>query len=210
MRAIAFGLAIAMLALPQNVWPQVKTDTGSIRYIFETLLVPDAGAERSITVDKYGPWVSGKAVPAKAVVLATDVPLPETGIFLRSGTVMTAATADRLIACANGVLVKAGVGGMGKSPICLVDLDQDGRLDGWFKGSINALEPWGYYEIRFSQGMLTWCIGRSDVCKQGAPKIKLTDSEHLTEFMGGVFAYRKLADGNLAVRIVRDPGEEKY
>ncbi|MGN6817323.1 MAG: hypothetical protein ACTHJR_01475 [Sphingomonas sp.] len=228
--------------LPGAALSQNAADSGSIRYIFPTLLVPDQPAERSRIVSKKDPWFSGKAVPVRAMALDKDVPIAEAGLVLSKGTVLSVATSDHLIACQQNIVVSAGVGGMGRSPICLVDLDRDGRFDGWFKssieiiwgccnghlqrshvrpidsvsatelspGEVRALKPWGYFSIRYAQGMLTYCLGVSDVCLQKAPRIKPTDSEQQTEFMGGLFGYRQQADGKLAVRMIRDPQEATY
>jgi len=239
----ALAFAVVLTFMPSAAMSQkVGDDSGSIRYIFPTLLVPDQPAERSHIVSKKDPWFSGKTVPVRAMVLDTDVPITETQLTLAKGTVLSVATSDRLIACQRDTLVTAGLGGMGRSPICLVDLDRDGKFDGWFKSSINvtwsccsghlqrgnirpiapvsatelspdgvrALAPWGYFSIRYAQGMLTYCVGISDVCLQKAPKIKPADGEQQTEFMGGLFGYRKLENGKLAVRMIRDPKEGTY
>jgi hypothetical protein len=58
--------------------------------------------------------------------------------------------------------------------------------------------------------MLTYCIGISDICLQKSPKIKPSAVEQVTGFKGGLFGYRKLEDGRLAVRMVRDPKETMF
>jgi hypothetical protein len=242
MRIGALALALALMLMPGAAVSQTVEDTGSIRYIFPTLLVPDPPVERSRTVSKNDPWFSGKAVPVRAMVLDAAVPVTETQIILPRGTILTVATSSYLIACQRDVVVTAGVGGMGRSPVCLVDIDRDGRFDGWFKSSImliwgccsghlqrghirpitpvgateltpdklRALDPWGYFTIRYAQGKLTYCLGISDVCQQKAPKIKPSATEQQAEFLGGLFGYRKLEDGKLAVRMIRDPQEATY
>ncbi|MFA6117637.1 MAG: hypothetical protein WC729_26845 [Sphingomonas sp.] len=236
------ALGILLTLMPDAALPQNAADSGSIRYIFRTLLVPDQPAERSPTVSKNDPWFSGKAVPVRAMALDADIPITGAAIVLSRGAVLSVADSDHLIACQREVVLSAGVGGMGRSPVCLVDLDRDGRFDGWFKSSINliwgccnghlqrsrvrpiapagatelspdrvrALDPWGYFSIRYAQGMLTYCLGISDVCQQKAPRIKPSEIEQTTEFMGGLFGYRKLENGKLAVRMIRDPQEATY
>lgn len=242
MRTRALAATVALTLMPAAASSQANEDGGAIRYIFPTLLVPDHPTERSLVVSKKDPWFTGKAVPVRAIALDADVPIDDYGITLPRGTVLSIARSDRLIGCPRDIIVTAGVGGMGRSPVCLVDVDLDGKFDGWFKGSIErvwgccnghlqrsrirpinpvgatelspdkvrALEPWGYFSIRYAQGMLTYCLGESDVCLQKAPRIKPTDSEQQTEFMGGLFGYRQQADGKLAVRIIRDPQEATY
>jgi len=58
--------------------------------------------------------------------------------------------------------------------------------------------------------MLTYCQGSSDICLQKQPKIKPSSIEQETEFMGGLFGYRQLENGKLAVRMIRDPKEATY
>lgn len=242
MRFAALALAVMLTLIPGAALPQKAADTGSIRYIFPTLLVPDKPTERSRTVSKNDGWFSGKVVPVRAMTLDADVPITGTPIVLARGTVLTVAISDALIACPNGTVISAGLVGTGRVPVCLVDLDHDGKFDGWFKDSImlvwgcchghlqrgsirpippvsatelspekvRALAPWGYFTIRYAQGMLTYCLGISDVCLQKAPRIKPSDIEQTTDFMGGSFAYRKLEDGKLAVRMIRDPQEATY
>jgi hypothetical protein len=231
-----------LMLMPGAALPENAPNTGRIPYIFPSLLVPDKPSERSRTVLKNDPWFSGKVVPVRAMVLDADVPITGTAIVLPHGTVLTVATSDTLIACQNETMVSAGLVGTGRVPVCLVDLDHDGRFDGWFKDSImliwgcchghlergsvraitpvaatelspekvRALEPWGAFSIRYAQGMLTYCMTGTDVCLQRAPRIKPSDIEQTTEFMGGLFAYRKLEDGKLAVRMIRDPQEATY
>lgn len=239
--ALAFAAMLTLVpgaSLSQNV----TIDHGSIRYIFPTLLVPDQPADRSRIVSKKDAWFVGAAVPARAVALDTDVLITETQLTLPKGTVLSIAQSDRPIGCQHAAFVSAGLGGMGRSPVCLVDLDRDGRFDGWFKGSINviwsccsghlqprtvrpiapvgatelspeevrALKSWGSFSIRYAQGMLTYCQGSSDICLQKQPKIKPSSIEQEAEFMGGLFGYRQLENGKLAVRMIRDPKEATY
>jgi len=211
--------------------------TTSVPYVFRTLLVPDRPAERSRIVKKHDPWFTGKAVPAQAVVLNTSISIPGTPIVLEKGLPLSVATSAVFMACQKDRSVPNGIGGMGRSPICLIDQDEDGILDSWFKSSINivwssysghlqrddiypigkipttqlspeeiySLEPWDTFAIRYMGGMLTYCAGDSDVCLWEAPKIKPSDTEQTVEFMDGVFSYKKIDGGHLAVRMIRDP-----
>ncbi len=233
---------ILLVAFPGMATAQSKQRTGSIRYNFLTLLIPDQTEERSRTIKKNDPWFLGKAVPVNAVVLDAPVTIPGTGITLRKGLPLSVATSSYFMACQKDLTVSAGILGMGKSPVCLIDSDEDGVLDSWFRSSINVvwsaytghlqrddihpigpiltrrlsteevrkLDLWSTFAIRYAQGMLTYCVGTSDVCLQKSPKIKPSGIEQTTEFMGGAFSYRKLEDGRLAVRMIRDPKEATF
>jgi len=239
----ASAFAVVLTLMPGAALSQkAGEDSGSIRYIFPTLLVPDQPLDRSRIVSKKDAWFVGTAVPARAMALDADVLITETQLALPKGSVLSIATSDHLLGCQNATFITAGLGGMGRSPVCLVDLDRDGRFDGWFKSSINviwsccsghlqrsnvrpiapvgatelspdkvrALKSWGSFSIRYARGMLTYCQGSSDVCLQKQSKIKPSNREQEAELMGGLFGYRKLEDGKLAVRMIRDPKEATY
>ncbi|MBB4148040.1 hypothetical protein [Sphingobium scionense] len=75
---------------------------------------------------------------------------------------------------------------------------------------VRGLEPWGTFEIRYAQGMLTYCVDGTEVCRQNAPKIKPSDLEQTVEFMGGAFSYKKTDGDKLIIKMIREPKGEVY
>jgi hypothetical protein len=238
---IGAALAILLSATPGPAVAQTAK-TGSIKYNFLSLLIPEQPADRSRTVKKRDPWFEGKVVPGRAVVLDAPVAIPGTSALLEKGEVLSVATSAYFVACGRGLSTSNGLMGMGRSPVCLIDMDEDGVLDSWYKSSVDIiwneysghiqrddihpiaptqtralsieelrkLPAWSTFTIKYAQGMLTYCIGISDICLQKSPKIKPSAVEQVTGFKGGLFGYRKLEDGRLAVRMVRDPKETMF
>lgn len=212
-------------------------ETGSIKYSFRTLLVPELTDGRSLVVKTNKAWFSGKAVPVRAVTISTPVSIDGTRIVLPAGTVYSVADSAYFVVCEQKIKYSSN-GGMGAHPICLIDLDRDGNLDSWFRSSvgliwssysghiqrddfgsispvsaqelsgsqIRALEAWSTFETRYVSGRLTYCMpSNRDICLVQAPKIKPSANDQTVEFMGGLYSYRKIEGGMLAIEILRDP-----
>jgi len=136
-------VATLALAIATSSADAKEADAGSIRYGFDTLLVPGDPAERTHTVDKKDAWFVGKAVPAGAVVLDAPVAIPKTKAVLEKGLPLSIATSSYFIACQQGLSVTAGLFGGGKASVCLIDYDRDGVLDSWFRSSVATI--WSEY-----------------------------------------------------------------
>jgi hypothetical protein len=55
---------------------------------------------------------------------------------------LSVANSAYFVACQEDLLVSVNLG-MGRLPICLIDMDRDGMFDGWYKSSVSIL--WNEY-----------------------------------------------------------------
>lgn len=119
----------AMLALTGTA-EAAEAPSGSYRYSFSTVLIPDPVVIGERNTGKGDAWFTGKASPHRIVRPLTDVTIQENGIVVRSGTDLAVAVAPQLIACTFDSPLKFR---MGMSRICLIDMDGDRVPDHWFR-----------------------------------------------------------------------------
>lgn len=122
------GVAAAYLS--SCAMPTFAAGDGSISYEFHTILVPDEVPSGERTIQRNDPWFSGKAFPRRVARTLDSVTIAEQGLTLPQGTVLGLAESDRLSGCSFDLSIKFR---MGRSRVCLIDMDRDGRFDHWFR-----------------------------------------------------------------------------
>lgn len=110
--------------------PSVAAAEGSIKYDFLTILVPDEVSTGEQTIEKNGIWFTGKAFPRRVVRTNGSVSIAGQGITLPAGTFLGLAESGKMIGCSFDSAIKFR---MGRSRVCLIDMDGDGRFDHWFR-----------------------------------------------------------------------------
>lgn len=110
--------------------PSVAAAERSIGYDFFTVLVPDEVPASEQTIEKDGIWFTGKAFPRRVVRTNDSVSIAEQGITLPAGTYLGLAESGKMIGCSFDLAIKFR---MGRSRVCLIDMDSDGRFDHWFR-----------------------------------------------------------------------------
>jgi hypothetical protein len=116
------SLTVTALLIASSVaLPAAAEETAPIRYAFRTLLLPDVPAQRSLETFEHSDWFIGRAVPAHAVVLAERVATSDPAFDLTGGAILSVSRGEYFIACRDAV-----------PRTCLIDMDRDGALDGWF------------------------------------------------------------------------------
>lgn len=220
--ALTAVLATLLTALPAKA----DEETGAIRYAFRTLLVPDELPQHSLVIPDNAAWFTGIALPSRAIALAEAVTVSDSRFDLPKGSVLSISTGSYFVAC-NIVGARTCLIDMNRdgaldawfrvrgsvmwnehaeriqrddiypiTPVVVTELAPD---------ELRRLEPWAFFATRYVGGRLTFCVGGSFTCLKDAPKIKPSDIEQTVEFMGGLYSYRKVEDGKLAIEIRRDP-----
>lgn len=227
-------LIATLLAFPATTMAQ-RAKVGSVKYSFQTLLIPNEAAERVRTVDKHDAWFTGKAVPGRAVILQAPVTITGTEIVLEKGTALSVATSSHFIGCAEGLSVTRGRRDIKQQSVCLIDSDSDGILDSWYKSSVRII--WNEYvgnlkldDIYPITPTKTVPVAASELgslpawtafsirhvngsltycteigCLYPAPKIKPSPIEQTAELNGGLFTYKQIDKNRLIVSMTRVP-----
>ncbi len=228
------SLLLSLFAFPATTLAQ-QGKVGSVKYSFQTLLVPNDAAEKVRTVDKHDAWLTGKAVPGRAVILQSPVTIAGTEIVLEKGTVLSVATSSHFIGCAEGLSVTRGRRDIKQQSVCLIDSNSDGILDSWYKSSVRII--WNEYvgnlklddiypiaptktvPVPASElgSLPAWTafsirqVNRSLTycfelgCLYPAPKINPGPIEQTVELNGGAFSYKQIDKNRLIVSMIRIP-----